>query len=225
MQTIVFAARKGGSGKSTLAAHLAAHVARPSKPVLLVDADPQGSLTLWHGLGERADAKLVSGPRALDALRKAKADGGYEWAFVDTPPIKHASIADIIRLATLVVIPARPSVFDVAAVEETIAVCRACRKPFAVVVNGAPPKRDGAESQLVTEMRARLAAHKVPVWSGQISHRAIFAAALASGQGAKEYADHSVAAAEIAQLWSAVGRSVGAITGANEATKVMHKAA
>ena len=50
MNVIVFASRKGGSGKSTLAAHLAAHVHKATKPILLVDADPQGSLTLWHKL-------------------------------------------------------------------------------------------------------------------------------------------------------------------------------
>jgi len=50
MNVIVFASRKGGSGKSTLAAHLAAHVHKTTKPCLLVDADPQGSLTLWHKL-------------------------------------------------------------------------------------------------------------------------------------------------------------------------------
>ena len=44
MNVIVFASRKGGSGKSTLAAHLAAHVHKTTKPCLLVDADPQGSL-------------------------------------------------------------------------------------------------------------------------------------------------------------------------------------
>ena len=49
MNVIVFASRKGGSGKSTLAAHLAAQV-KSSKQVMLVDADPQGSLTLWHKL-------------------------------------------------------------------------------------------------------------------------------------------------------------------------------
>ena len=48
MNVIVFASRKGGSGKSTLTAHLAAHAYKPSRSVLLVDADPQGSLTLWH---------------------------------------------------------------------------------------------------------------------------------------------------------------------------------
>jgi hypothetical protein len=50
MNVLVFASRKGGSGKSTLAAHLAAHANGPSRPCLLVDDDPQGSLRLWNAL-------------------------------------------------------------------------------------------------------------------------------------------------------------------------------
>jgi Mrp family chromosome partitioning ATPase len=46
MSILAFASRKGGAGKSTLAAHLAAHVHRSTRPCLLVDDDPQGSLTL-----------------------------------------------------------------------------------------------------------------------------------------------------------------------------------
>jgi hypothetical protein len=36
-----------------------------------------------------------------------------------------------------VIIPARPGVFDVNAVQETIQICRSARKPYAVVLNGA----------------------------------------------------------------------------------------
>src|SRR3974390_1609221 len=48
MNVLVFASRKGGSGKRPLAAHLAPHTYKPSRPCLLVDDDPQGSLRLWN---------------------------------------------------------------------------------------------------------------------------------------------------------------------------------
>ncbi len=53
----------------------------------------------------------------------------------------------------MVIIPARPGVFDVNAVQETIQMCRAARKPCAVVLNGAPARRDEAESPIVTIAR------------------------------------------------------------------------
>jgi chromosome partitioning protein len=225
MNVIVVASRKGGSGKSTLTAHLAAHASKPSRPTLMIDADPQGSLSLWHELRGCGDPVLKRGARGLaDAVRAAKQEG-YAWTFIDTPPTKSSAVVDIIRLATLVVIPARPSVFDLEAVKDTIGMCRDARKPYAVVINGAPPKRSDAEAAIVAEAREGLKALKVPVWSGQITNRADFSLALSAGQGAKEFDAESLAAAELGQLWTAIDRSVKAINGASQNARAMHRAA
>ena len=150
MNVLAFASRKGGSGKSTLAAHLAAHVHRPSRPCLLFDEDPQGSLTLWNKLRKDDVLPLKIVKRDItDTLRKAKRDG-VEWVFIDTPPNMSVSVSEAIRAATLVIIPCRPGVFDLVAVQETIGFARRARTPYAVVLNGAPPKRQDIESPLVT---------------------------------------------------------------------------
>jgi cellulose biosynthesis protein BcsQ len=57
MNVITLASRKGGVGKSTLTAHLAAYAHLMGHRCMVVDADPQGSLTLWHSM--RADNGLV----------------------------------------------------------------------------------------------------------------------------------------------------------------------
>jgi chromosome partitioning protein len=225
MNVIVFASRKGGSGKSTLTAHLAAQAARPLRACLLVDADPQGSLSLWHELRASGHPALKRAPRGVeDAIKAAKREG-YEWVFVDTPPNKSSVVADAIRLSTLVVIPARPSVFDVAAVTDTIELCRELKKPYAVVINAAPAKRNDAEASIVADARAGLTATKVPVWSGQITNRSDFCFALGAGAGAKEFDPGSLAAAEMANLWGAIEKSVKAINGAYETARAMHRAA
>jgi chromosome partitioning protein len=218
MEVLVFASRKGGSGKSTLAAHLAAHAHKPSRPCLLIDADPQGSLMLWHKLrvehGQPDDLPIKSTQRGIAEAVKAAKDDGIEWVFIDTAPNLSASVTDAIGLATLVVIPCRPGVFDLDAVKQTIEFARQARKPYAVVLNAAPPKRQDAESPSVTQARDNLAALKIPVWGGQITQRTNFSTALAEGEGAKEYQSGSSAAAEIARLWLAIEKSVNAIHGA-----------
>lgn len=225
MNVLVFASRKGGSGKSTLAAHLAATVAKPSRPTLLIDADPQGSLSLWHGLRDQEELALRRGVRSLgDTLKAAKQDG-YAWAFIDTPPNRSATVVEAIRHATLVVIPTRPSLFDLAAVRETIDLARELRKPYAVVFNAAPAKRNDVESVIVSDARAGLDDLKIPVWSGQITNRSDFSLALRAGEGAKEFDPDSTAAAEMAQLWSAIDRSVKAIHGAYKTARGMHRLA
>jgi chromosome partitioning protein len=225
MEVIVFASRKGGSGKSTLAAHISAHASRPPRRNMIIDCDSQGSLSLWHKLRGTGDPTLMNGTRGVSEIIKKATEDGYDWAFIDTPPNMSAVVADAIRHATLVVIPARLAVFDLAAIKETIELARHLRKPYAVVINAAPARRDNTESPSVTETRQAIAALHIPVWAGQITNRANYALALAAGEGAKEYDAQSQAAAEVARLWLAIERSVKAIRGAYQTAGAMHRAA
>src|ERR1700710_2890196 len=205
MNVVVFASRKGGSGKSTLAAHLAAHVHKASRPCLLVDTDPQGSLTLWHKLrgDEEPVMAIKTAVRSVSEIVAAAKRDGIEWVFIDTPPNVSAVVEDAIKNATMVIIPARPGVFDVNAVQETILTCRSARKPYAVVVNGAPAMRDGVESRIVTIAREALAKFRAPVWGGQITNRADLLMALGHGEGAREYYAEGRASAVASELWGA----------------------
>src|SRR4028118_1995794 len=108
MDVLVFASRKGGSGKSTLAAHLAAHVARPSRRILRIDGDPQGSLSLWHGLRGQEELALKPGSRNLAETLKGAEQDGYAWVFIDTPPNKSAAVLEPIRPASQTAPPTRP---------------------------------------------------------------------------------------------------------------------
>jgi chromosome partitioning protein len=224
MNVIVFASRKGGSGKSTLAAHLAAQAHKPPCRVLMLDADPQGSLTLWHKLRSNGEPPLREGTKNLSvAVEQAKRDG-FEWVFIDTPPNMSAIVVDAIQTATLIVIPARLTLFDLAAIKETMVVARQLKKPYAVVINGVPARRDNTESPFVREARAVLGSLNVPVWSGQITQRNAYSLALAEGEGAAEYDGQSEAAHEITALWAAIEKSVKAIHGAYEGA-AMHRVA
>ena len=225
MNVLVLASRKGGTGKSTLAAHLAAQAHRPGKPVVLIDTDPPGSLTLWHELRGTGEPEIRRAGRSLSDTLKQAARAGAALAIVDTPPNKSALVTEAIRAATLVVIPTRPAIFDLAAVEATIEMCREANRPYAVVMNACPAKRNASESQIVADARAGLRDDKVPVWGGQITQRSDYALSLADGLGAREYDPGAPAAAEMAQLWSAISRSLGAINGAHKAARAMHRLA
>jgi chromosome partitioning protein len=134
------------------------------------------------------------------------------------------SVTEAIRAATLVVVPCRPGVFDLEAVRETVSFARQMRKPYAVVINGAPPRRQDTESPMVAHARETLLGLNIPVWGGQITQRANFTLALVDGEGAKEYDAESAAAAEIGRLWAAIEKSVKAIHGARDGA-AMHRVA
>jgi chromosome partitioning protein len=225
MDVLAFASRKGGSGKSTLAAHLAVHVHRPSRPCLLIDDDPQGSLTLWNDLRGNDALPIRTVKRGVaHAVKKAKRDD-IEWVFIDTPPNVSPSVIEAIEAATLVIIPCRPGLFDLDAVQETIGYAREARTPYAVVFNAAPPRRADVEAPAVTAARECLARLHVPVWGGQISHRANYSLALTEGEGMKGYDADSYSTAEIGRLWQAIEKSVKAIHGARVGGAAMHRVA
>lgn len=213
MNVIVLASRKGGSGKSTLAAHLGAQAHKVAAPACLIDADPQGSLTLWHMSRAPREPLLLPIAVGIAATIRQAEEVGAVWVFIDTPPNMSPIVTDAIRCATLVLIPARPSPFDVDAVNETIEYARALSKPYAVVINGAPARRANQDAPCVAQVRRSLAGIKAPVWSGQISQRTSYAMALADGEDADEYDPGSPASEEIATLWSAIEQTVRAITG------------
>jgi chromosome partitioning protein len=219
MNVITLASRKGGAGKSTLTAHLSACAHALGRRCLLIDADPQGSLTLWQSLRPDGQPPLQNAARGIErALAYAQIEG-YEWIFIDTAPTMWVVVQEAIRAATLVVIPARPGFFDLNAVRETVATARERDKPYAVVLNAAPSKRDEKEMAVVAQSRAFLDKHQIPVWSGQISQRAGLSITLAAGRSAYEIEPGSPAAAEIAGLWSAIERSVDAINAAHAAAR------
>ena len=212
MNIVTMASRKGGAGKSTLTAQLAAFAHyRAGRRCILIDADPQGSLTLWHSLRTGGEPPLRSGARGVDRALAAAMVEGYEWAFIDTAASMWVVALEAIRAATFVLVPARPGFFDLSAVRETVATARERNKPYAVVLNAAPVKREDKEAPAVTQSRAYFDELGIPVWSGQISQRTGYVLTLAAGSSVCEAAPESVANTEIARLWSAVERSVAAI--------------
>jgi chromosome partitioning protein len=224
MNVLAFASRKGGAGKSTLAAHLATHAYNAGRPCLLIDDDPQGSLTLWNELRPDADLPVKTVKRRIaDVVKKAERQG-VDWVFIDTPANLSACVVEAIEAATLVIIPCRPGVFDIDAVQHTIELARHARTPYAVVLNGAAPKRGEIEMPAVTWARECLARLKVPVWGGQITHRASLSLGIAKGEGLKEYDDDSGSASEIRRLWQAIEKSAAVINGARERA-AMHRLA
>ena len=191
---------------------------------LLIDEDPQGSLTLWNALRQKTALPIKRVKRELaDVLKKGKRRD-MDWVFIDTPANVSSSVVDAIRAARLVIIPCRPGLLDIDAVQETIDFCRRLGTPYAVVLNGAPPKRENIESPVVTAARECLAELNVPVWGGQITHRVSYSLAVSRGEGVQEQALDPSSCAEIARLWQAIEKSVQVIRGARQRA-AMHQVA
>ena len=191
MNVITVASRKGGAGKTTLTAHLAGYAHALGHRCLVIDADPQGSLSLCNALRQEQALPLLTAERGIERPLALAAVENYDYVFIDTSPTMWVIVQAAIRSATLVVVPARPGFLDLAAVRETVKTASDCKKPYAVVLNACPVKRGAKEVPTVAQSRAYLEHYGIPVWSGQISQRAGFVLSLAGGASAGEEGAHS----------------------------------
>ncbi|MBT6032756.1 MAG: ParA family protein, partial [Kordiimonadaceae bacterium] len=142
MRVLAVTSQKGGSGKTTLSGHLAVQAELAGAgPVVLVDTDPQGSLTSWWNERESPTpafaqtnvSRLISD---LDQLREQ----GFKLAIIDTPPAITLAIQSVIAVSDLIVIPTRPSPHDLRAAGATVELADRSDKPFMFVINAATPR-------------------------------------------------------------------------------------
>lgn len=214
MKTIAFASQKGGAGKSTLAAHLSTLAdaeASNGPPALLIDIDPQGSLAFWHSMRQAETPALVkTDHRQLPTVLDAARSDGIEWVFLDGPPHDSAAIADMMRVADLVIIPTRPSAFDLAAVSATVQMAATLKRPHLAVINSAAPRRGVAHAATTTEARGVLKGMGAEVWSDAIVQRAALAHAIAGGMSVGELEPDGQADREMKALWRHVRRMLKA---------------
>jgi chromosome partitioning protein len=197
MQVVAFASQKGGSGKTTLAGHIAVQAERSGDgPVALVDTDPQGSLADWWNERE-AETPLfahTSIARLADDLERMRGMG-IQLVVIDTPPAITATIAEVIRLCDLVVVPTRPSPHDLRAVGVTVELVERLSKPLVFVVNAASPR-----ARITSEAVIALSQHGTLAPS-ILHNRTDFAASMIDGRTVMEVDDSSRSNVEIEQLW------------------------
>lgn len=196
MKTLVLASQKGGAGKTTLAAHIAvAAELAGAGPVVLIDTDPQGSLSAWWNSREaKAPALAVV---ALDELAEklaALAEAGFKLAVIDTPPAITAAITQVAKLADLILIPTRPSPHDLRAVGSTVDIAKDAGRPFAFVVTQAKPT-----ARLTVQAVAALSAHG-PVAPAIAHDRVDYAASMVDGRTVQETDAKGRSAEEVGQL-------------------------
>jgi chromosome partitioning protein len=207
MRIIAVASQKGGSGKTTIAAHLAVQASMSGQGrVVVVDTDPQGSLTEWWDA--RRDDPLLHNEDAL-GLATVKLDDlaanllalrmrGAAVVIIDTPPALTASIQQVIGIADLVLIPTRPSPHDLRAVGATVSMVRRAGKPFFFVINGAAPR-----ANITAEAVAALSEHGRVV-PPILYQRTDFAASMIDGGTVMETAPTGRSAQAIAELWKQI---------------------
>ena len=176
MTVVAIVAQKGGVGKTTLATNLAWSFAQTGS-VLLLDADPQGSARDWGhfntGGPEHLSVQGVSREQLVDQVRRLS--DRYDWVIVDGPPGISNISADAVRVADVVLIPAKASAFDVWAATDIVAAVKARQKSSngmpraAFVITMAKPR-----TRLSQQINVALAELGLPVLEARTTDRVAY---------------------------------------------------
>lgn len=194
---------KGGGGKSTTAINLATTARATGASIGIVDTDPQRSVTEWRLTRKQADIPVAT--CAIKNIRtaiKQANHAGMKWLIVDTAPIVDAATIDLLAQADMIIVPFRPSRFDIAVTAKRIELLSARKKPFGVVITAAPPRREGRDAPFVVQTREALRVVGAQLWRGQITQRHAISAALTAGLGVCEAFPDSLAVKEYRNLWA-----------------------
>ena len=201
-RVVAFANVKGGVGKSTLCSALAVRAAEESKRVALLDLDPQESLaSWWTRRGRTKNPKLHEIDATTEAIELLISEG-WDWVFIDTGPAKIDLIEPGVVVADLVIIPTRPSPFDIEQAGICVELCESHGKPHAFVFNQAQKGTKLTKSSIAFLEKDGARVIKSPV----ITFNPDYMAALTLGKSAPEVEKGTDTRKEIDALWVAVNK-------------------
>jgi chromosome partitioning protein len=197
MKIVAIISQKGGAGKTTLAVHLACAAVAAGYTTAVIDLDPQGTAASWADRRQAASPEVISGQAIrLPSLTAAARDNGADLVILDTAPNADQTASLAARSADVVLVPCRPSTFDLEAIETTLLLAKTAGKPAHVVLNAVPPR-----SLIGQEAASGLAARGALVAPHQITQRAAYTHSVIDGRTAMEFEPSGKAAEEIVALF------------------------
>jgi len=206
MPTIAIISQKGGAGKTTLALHLAAAAQDAGRVALIIDTDPQATASQWAAWRRDAPPEVIDSPPPRLAAKVEAAKGqGAEMIVIDTPPHADSAARAAVEVADLVLIPCRPSAFDLSAIQTTAKLVQLLRKPAFVVFTAGSPNAP----RIYQEAGELVDGFGTPPCPIQIPDRAVYRHASGEGRTVMEYEPGGKAAEDVRQLYEWTCRQVG----------------
>lgn len=211
--SIAIVSQKGGAGKTTLAIHLATAATRAGQVSLVIDTDPQASASQWAEWRQGAPPEVIdSAPPRIGAKIEAAASQGAELIVIDTPPHADLAASKAVECADLVLIPCRPSAFDLAAMRTTIRLVELLARPAFVVFTAGPPNAPLIYAD-ARELVAGFCAQTCPVI---LPDRAAYRHAVAGGETVFDIDPGAKAAREIEELHAWACAELNMFTGSQK---------
>ena len=204
MKTLAILSQKGGTGKTTIATNLCVAAEREGHTTALIDLDPQASATRWGDYRKSKTPAIIATPVSrLDHWLETAKENGATLVILDTAPNSGPDALDVARSASIVLIPCKPSMVDLDAIENTVKIMEIAKVPARVVLNCVD-----ARSDLGNQTRQVIRQYNVECAPCELGQRVGFVHAFNHGTGVQEFEPRGKSSHEITALYQYLNKEM-----------------
>ena len=178
---IAVVSAKGGTGKSTIALNLAGVLSSDKQRVLLIDADPQGSIARWSEIRKQDEPDILVQPSPVIEKKIKKANKKYDLIIFDSPPTFKKRMRTVIRSSDMLIIPVTPGLADFWSTQKLVDIYleekeKRPKLDARLIIN-----RVDRRTRLGREFRSFLQKLSIPILITEIPQRIIYSEAWHAG--------------------------------------------
>jgi len=207
---IALTGQKGGIGKSTTAVNVAVAALSRGRRVLVVDADPQGTVRTWGQVASEAGQTIPTivamGAHMHRSGQLDAVAASYDLVLIDCPPRLGDVSRSALMVADLAIFPCGPSAADAWALAAALEGFEEARSMRPDLMGAVLITRKQGRTALAKGARSVLETSGLPVLKTELCYRVAYQEALAVGKGVTSYAPRDAATKEIFGLLDELGR-------------------
>lgn len=179
---IAVVSAKGGTGKSTITLNLAGVLSANKQSVLVIDADPQGSIAQWAKIRKQENPDVIVQSSPVIKKQVKKSSKKYDIILFDSPPTIKKRTRSVIQSADKLIIPVTPGLADFWSTERLVKVYleekeKRPKLDAQILIN-----RIDRRTRLGKEFRSFLEKLNIPIFITEIPQRVIFCEAWHAGK-------------------------------------------